>query len=97
MITDEDILDIAEQAADQWWELACQLPLVGGEGHAFRQSGQFLRNIKTQPKSDEKRLIKVLLEWRITDPRHRWGFLWDTLLKCGLRAVADNVLKRSGE
>ena len=97
MITDEDIIDIAEQAADKWLNLAHRLPHAGQEGLAFPLNGQVLREIETDFERDYDKLVKVLQEWRLIHPRHRWGLLWDTLFKCGLGAVADNVLKRSGE
>ena len=97
MITDEDIDDIAEQAADKWSELARRLPHAGQKGLAFPLSSQFLRNIRNKIERHDDKLVKVLRKWRDMDTRHRWGILWDTLFNCGVGAVADNVLKRSSE
>ena len=97
MVTDEDILDIAEQAAERWLKLAHRLPHAGQEGLAFPLNSQGLREIETKFKNDEERLVEALRVWRGMDPLHRWGLLWDTLFKCSLGAVADSVLKRSSE
>ena len=97
VVTDEDIYDIAEQAADRWLKLARRLPHAGREGLAFPLGSQGLREIKTKFDSDEERLVEALRVWRDMDPLHRWGLLWDTLFKCSLGAVADIVLKRSRE